>query len=289
MSRGLAATFLDDGEGRVFSLLRRPAVDSLRGCVLVVPPFAEEMNKSRRMVTELAGALIERGIALVLVDLFGTGDSDGDFTAADWERWKRDLGRAAAWGESQGCRVNGFLGIRLGCALGAEFARQLPGIEGTLFWQPVLDGTRMVEQFLRLRVAASMMSVERETAAELRARLARGEIVEVAGYGLSGKLVSQLDGVRLEEQIGRHLGKIVWAEVVRSAEALPPSPAVKAVEKARAAVGSIALETVVGEPFWSSVEITTSRKLLELSRDFFVATLGGGTQVAAPRTGSEAW
>lgn len=234
------------------------------------------------MLTELGGALLEHGIATVLVDLYGTGDSQGDLASADWQRWKRDLHRAAAWAESLGCRVDGLLGIRLGCALGAEFAREFPGISASVFWQPVADGTRMVDQFLRLRVAASMMSATRETTADLRARLAGGEIVEVAGYELSGPLVAQLDRVRLVDHLGRHLGKLVWVEVVRSAETPPPALVVKAVDSARATVESLAFEVAPGEPFWSSVEIVTNARLLHISRDFFAGTLGGGAAVSSP-------
>jgi len=256
--------FLGGGGERVFTLLRHPR-SAGASCALLVAPFGEEMNKSRKMLTDVGIELAKRGIGSVLVDPFGTGDSDGEFSQADWLRWQADLRQAVAWCGEEGLNVDRLLGVRLGCALGAAVVRDaVPGIAHTVFWQPVLDGSRFLDQFLRLRVAASMMDQDRkESTADLRARFARGEIVEVAGYGIGPRLAAQLDGVRLAELVGPHLGQVHWIEVVRSADAAPPAPATKAVEAARAAGMKVTLEPVPGEPFWSSVEIVRIPKLIE--------------------------
>jgi exosortase A-associated hydrolase 2 len=275
LTYGVTACFLDGPDGRVFVLLRRPAPGTrVRGCVLVAPPFGDEMNKSRKLLADLGTDLARDGIGMLLVDLFGTGDSEGELKDADWARWKADLRSAAAWSAAQGCVVNGLMGIRLGCALAAETARELSGIDGTMLWQPVLQGTRLLDQFLRLRVAAAMMENDRrETTADLRQRLASGETVEVAGYELTGRLAAQLDAVALQDHLGPHLGDVGWLEVVRSAEADAPPAAAKVCEATRAAGARISLQTVVGEPFWSSVEIVTNAALLARSADFFRSAL----------------
>ena len=76
------ADFIETEHGRLFCLLRTPAPAPGQKVVLVIPPFAEEMNKSRRMFTLLADALGQQDIALCVFDLFGTGDSSGDFADA---------------------------------------------------------------------------------------------------------------------------------------------------------------------------------------------------------------
>jgi exosortase A-associated hydrolase 2 len=261
------ARLLDGPSGRVFALLRHPVEATRRGCVLVAPPFAEEMNKTRRMVSDLSDALANRGFGLLVVDLFGTGDSDGEFEAGNWPQWRQDLATAAAWSAAVGWPVNCLLGVRLGCILAAEIARDLPGVDGTVFWQPVLDGGRMLEQFLRLRVVASMMEQDRkETTADLRRRLGAGETLEVAGYSLGGALATQLDGLRLERELGPHLGVTQWFEIVRAPDAPAPAPAMRV-----AAAASIPLHTVPAEPFWSSVEIVTSPLLVERTAEFIAA------------------
>ena len=77
---------LDDREApRRFAVLHWPAEPRVPlGLVVHAPAFAEEMNKSRRMVALQARALAEDGLAVLLVDPLGCGDSPGDFGDATW-------------------------------------------------------------------------------------------------------------------------------------------------------------------------------------------------------------
>ena len=102
----------------------------------------------------------------------------------------------------------------------------------------------------------------KETIAGLRAKLKSGESVEVAGYDVTGRIVEQLDRVDLGQTLGANLGAVRWVEVVRSADAPPPAAATAAVERARAGGASVELHTVLGEPFWSSVEIVRNPTLV---------------------------
>ena len=49
------------------------------------------MNKSRRMAALQARAFAEMGFGVLQIDLFGCGDSSGDFSDARWDIWKQDL------------------------------------------------------------------------------------------------------------------------------------------------------------------------------------------------------
>jgi exosortase A-associated hydrolase 2 len=256
----LRAQFLDAPSsvqhgGRPFVVLRQPQASG--PTVLVVPPFAEEMNKSRRMIAEVGRRLEARGVGMLLVDLFGTGDSEGDFAQADWQRWQADVANAVQWSAAQGAPIRGMLAVRLGCILGSEvLAASGHRVQRTVMWQPVVNGRRFLEQFLRLRVAASMMGGDsKETVAALRSRLKSGELLEVAGYELNGTLADQLDAADLQRFLGTHLGAVHWMEAVRSADAELSVPSNKAIEAARAAGIETTAHTVPGEPFWSSTEI----------------------------------
>lgn len=284
MTLTLETAFIEGRRGRLFVLARLPKGGSPRGCVLFAPPFAEEMNKCRKMMTDLSTALANRGIASVIADLFGTGDSEGELSEADWSDWQDDLERAAEWGSAFGCPVDGLVGVRLGCMLAADAARRL-GIERSVWWQPVLDGARVLDQFLRLRVAATMMEGQKESIADLRSRLAAGEALEVAGYELSGRLAGQIDGLRLAERFGPQLGETLWLETVRSAESSAPTPSVAAAERLRKAGVPVSLETVVCEPFWSTVEIVTNVALVNRSAEFLGST-PAGSRSGVRETGS---
>src|SRR5262245_5413710 len=95
--------FSDGASGRVFSLFVGPPAHVLRrGGVLFVPPFAEEMNKSRRQVMLAARALAAAGFGVLLSDLYGTGDSGGEFADGRVAAWRSDLLSGAGALEQEG-------------------------------------------------------------------------------------------------------------------------------------------------------------------------------------------
>lgn len=256
MSRGrLEACFIEGRRGRLFALLRGPASHAAP-VVLVAPPFGDEMNKSRKMVTDLAEGLSARGIATLVVDPYGTGDSEGEFRDADWNGWVEDLHAAVAWAGAGGLRLHGLLGIRLGALLAAAVAAGLPQpVTRTVLWQPLVDGQRFVTQFLRLRVAASLMEDRKETVGVLRERSRAGETLEVAGYELSPALLAQLDALQLDADAAAALGGLTWLEVVRAEGDGLPAASQAAVDSLRPRLARVAAGTAIGEPFWTSTEI----------------------------------
>jgi len=246
--------------------------------VLVIPPFAEEMNKCRRMVTEVALGLADQGLGTVVPDLYGTGDSGGDFVDATWAGWLEDLGVAADWSGQQGAPVTGILATRLGAALavGAMSAGSLPTVRGSVLWQPVLDGGRHVAQFLRLRIAASLTDDRRETLADLRAHLASGHSIEVAGYPLSSRLAAELETVRAPDSLPAGLGDMAWIELVREAGAGLASPSEQLLQRCAQAGRAVRAHVFVGEPFWASTEIVTNAEVVAATVEH-LADLGPST------------
>ena len=238
-----------------------------RGAILYLPPFAEEANRSRRMAVLQARRLAARGWAVLLLDPFGTGDSAGEFREAHWDLWLADAARAADW--LAACWPGGHItlwGLRLGALLAADLAaREADRFSRLLFWQPLLRGDRFMAQFLRLRTAAAMAVGQKESGEVLRARLAAGEILEVAGYELAPDLVAAVEELRLEDLLKR-LGvfTIEWLELAppRSEPAL--SPASRRLLDALSTGGSpqLTCQAVTGEPFWTIQEITLAPQLL---------------------------
>lgn len=263
--RQVAGEFIAGGHGQIFILARYPPGFDGRS-VLVVPPFAEEMNKSRKMIAQLTDELVKRGIGVVVPDLFGTGDSQGDFADATLGGWCQDLSATCGWVRKKGWRIETVLGVRLGCALALEFASQSsdwPLPRRTIFWAPVLDGARSFEQFLRLRVAASLMSPRRETIAGLRAEFAAGATVEVAGYRISPQLAKDLDGLSPLAKATGNIGNVTWLEVARSTQAPISAQSALALESLRRAALNATSRTFVGELFWATGELTSVPELLD--------------------------
>jgi len=266
ISDGVRAEFIGEAGRRLFALLRTPSVASGE-CTLVVPPFAEEMNKSRRLVTDFARRERSKGRGVLCVDLFGTGDSEGEFEAASVEQWIEDLATASAWSASTGWPVTSMLGIRMGALLAAALVRQRDmKLSRAIFWQPVTSGARQIDQFLRVRVMAMRMEQDRsETLAELRARLKAGGTVEVAGYALSGALCEGIDALDLPGLLTPPSPPIRWLDIVADTAAPVPPGTQRALDKIRASGCQVEHQQVAGEPFWMATEIVTNPTLVAAS------------------------
>jgi exosortase A-associated hydrolase 2 len=283
-----SAFFLETPRGRRFCLDTLPS-QPVVGAMLYFPPFAEELNKSRRMAALAARAFAAHGWRVLQPDVHGCGDSEGDFGAADWQGWCDDMEDAWRWltARTPGRRV--WWSLRAGSLLVTECLRRAASCQTgqtvppeLLLWQPVLDGERHLHQFLRLETARHMLaeSDARAAAAGLRAALERGEAVEVAGYTLNPALARGLAGARFEliNPIPNHTtvgagfkpahrptctvngGTVNMIEVGRQEGAASPAFAAFA-----ASAAGVHLHQVPGAAFWQTQEIAEVPTLIEKS------------------------
>jgi exosortase A-associated hydrolase 2 len=234
------------------------------GTVLYCPPFAEEMNRSRRMAALQARALAAAGFGTLVLDFFGTGDSAGDFRDASLSRWLGDVMAAADWLAARSGKTPLLWGLRLGALIAVAAAARQPGrFKRLLLWQPVTDGKVMLTQFLRVRVAATMADGGAgEKVEHLRARFAAGESVEVAGYELAAALAQEIDGLRMDALVLAGDTSIDWFEVAAEASdrLLPGSQ--RLVEQWQKSGHATSAAVIVGDPFWSLQEITLAPGLI---------------------------
>ncbi len=221
-----------------------------------------------------ARRLAGRGWAVLLLDPFGTGDSAGSFHEARWEIWLADAGRGADWlAERWPGRPVSLWGLRLGALLACSLAATAPRrFARLLLWQPVVRGDQFVTQFLRLRVAAAMAAGEKESGQDLKARLAEGEILEVAGYELAPELVAGIEALRLEGLLAGLPGcRVDWLELSSPGSESALSPASRRVLESLPAEGGpeVTSQAVSGEPFWTIQEITLAPALLDATDALF--------------------
>ncbi len=261
------AFFLPAAQGQRLCVLHAPpSGNTVRGCVIYAHPFAEELNRARRMADLQARALASAGFAVLLLDQFGCGDSSGDFGQASWTTWLDDLTLAAQWLTQRHGGPLWLWGLRTGCLLAAQVAgrQSVDGPVNLLLWQPVLSGRQYVRQFLRLRMAAEVARGGRgESTEALAARLAAGEGVEVAGYLLSPPLAQGLEQATLQGLTPP--GRVACLEL--QADALAPlSPGLETlVQGWRQAGHAVSARVVAGEPFWQSLEVDACPELLAAS------------------------
>ncbi len=251
-----AVGFVPGPSGRLFLTKIAPPAPT-KGSLLIVPPFAEEMNCSRRFMSGLARALAKSGVACWIVDLWGTGDSEGDFATADLNVWCADIAHISAWLAERDGAAPRRLGIRLGASLAA--AADQPA-QALIMIQPVLNGQTFTTQFLRVRIAAGMAAGRRETAKQLREISAKGTQLSVAGYRLSPSLVSQLDGFSLDQVDIDGKGLVSWYETQRTVAEDAP----RRLSPPQAWLAHVAHDRLVAaEPFWSIQEPTVPPGLIE--------------------------
>ncbi|MFN3564544.1 MAG: hydrolase 2, exosortase A system-associated, partial [Burkholderiaceae bacterium] len=213
--------------GPRFLLIHRPTRTARRGTIVFAHPFAEELNKCRRMVAQTARALAADGWLVVQPDLYGCGDSAGEFAGASWDGWIDDLRRViAAWHDGAG--ELWLWGLRAGALLLPPLLE--PGdVPNLLLWQPSLDGSQVLNQFLRLRTTADSLEGDRSTDRRaLRRQLASGAPIEVAGYLLPPRVANSLAEARFELPAGFN-GRVVWLEVVGAAGGPAAAPAQRRV------------------------------------------------------------
>jgi exosortase A-associated hydrolase 2 len=255
--------FLQGTQGCLFSIYYPPHPEApQRGSILYIHPFAEELNKSRRMAALQARRFAAAGFAVLMPDLYGCGDSRGDFADARWTIWHADLRLCLDWLLAHSTPPLYFWGLRLGGLLAAELARQAPAV-GLILWQPVITGGVLLTQFLRLRLAAGMLSGNQETLAQLRAELAAGQVLEVAGYELHPELAGALEQARLPMPSPGAGIQVNWFEVVATPERPLALASQQLLQRWQNEGVAVTAQTVVGEPFWSTQEICCVPALLE--------------------------
>jgi len=243
--------FLAAGTGERFCL--HHAADCAvpeRGAIVYVPPFAEEMNKSRRMAALQARAFAQAGFQVLQIDLHGCGDSSGDFGDARWPAWCDDVALASGW-LRQRCPGPLYLwGLRLGALLALDCAgRQQP--DGLILWQPVLSGRAHLHQLSRLQSAARL-------------------------FGAADAVDNEIGGYTIDPALAAAIGRqqpaslpppcpVHWLEL--ASPLAQGSPALQAasqlvVDRWRATGAMVHAQAVHDAPFWNSTEIGEAPALL---------------------------
>ena len=256
---------LNGTAGPLFALHYPAAGTRSLRAVLVLPPFAEELNKSRRMLALAAYALQRAALDVLHLDLYGTGDSGGDFADATLACWRDDLRRAATWLADRGITRLDVLAIRGGALLLADFKPPAGVAHGhVVLWQPVVSGKMLVAQFLRLRVAEGMTGSERATGRrDGRSVLETAGRVEIAGYEITRDLALRLEEITdpLAEASGWQSWS--WLEVTAPGASGVGPAAQHAIARLRARGAEVDEGVVEGAPFWATPEIATVPALID--------------------------
>ncbi|MEJ6008245.1 hydrolase 2, exosortase A system-associated [Paucibacter sp. AS339] len=250
-------------QGQRFCIYHPPG-EPCRGRVLHIHGFAEEMNKSRRMSALQARDLARHGFAVLQIDLFGCGDSDGEFGDATWTQWLADLTAGSAYLAREHDAPLTLWAQRAGCLLATDLAESLGETCQTLFWQPMNSGETQLQQLLRLKQMADLFAgtaIARQPS--VKERLNSGETVEIAGYALSANLARSLAHARLRPP--RASSKGFWFELSTHAKDNCSPALQRTAEEWRLAGFQLQTRSLTGPQFWQSQEIEEAHSLIEAS------------------------
>jgi exosortase A-associated hydrolase 2 len=258
--------FLAAAHGWRFCILHTPPQgQATLGGLIYIHPFAEEMNMSRRMVATQAKAFANMGYAVLQIDLYGCGDSSGDFENASWEIWLGDVLMARKWFADRFNVAVWLWGLRAGCLLAgavAELEFQQPS--RLLFWQPVVSGQQHLTHFLRLSLASEVArGVRGEGSAPLVQKIAKGESVEVAGYRLSSGLANSLARAKLDG-VGRG-STVACFELSMTPDALVSPGLVAQMARWQSVGCQVTAGVVEGPAFWQNIDSPSCPGLMDAS------------------------
>ncbi len=279
------AFFLPLSWGQRFCIFHPAQSPSPRGLVLYIHPFAEEMNQSRRMAALQSRALARAGYGVLQMDLLGCGDSSGDFADARWQAWVNDVVQACAWlrwrgsidGATRDSAPLWLWGLRAGNLLCIQAATRITEPCHFLFWQPPASGRLLLQQFLRLRLAADMLSGRASNVLQsLRDALNVGDAVEVAGYTLAAELARGLESATLMPPVVDcgETRLLRWLEVSALEQPrLHPLPA-ETLTAWQQAGYQLQRQVVSGAAFWQSGDVKLVPALLDATSDLFAPGSG---------------
>lgn len=151
-------------------------------CLLVLPAWFDEGNKTRHFTVEAMRALERRGVGSVMPDLPGCNESKAPLPAQDLASW-----RAAAQAAATAFGCTHVLAIRAA----ATIAPSLPG-----FAYAPLAGKSALRALLRARVLYNKEAGRTETTDGLLAAGMAGGL-ELAGYHLGAAMVADLAAAEL--------------------------------------------------------------------------------------------
>lgn len=257
----ISTDFLDCSGRRLFVVVVEPETAPVRGAVLFLPPFGDEMHKSRRTVAQQARAMAAAGYVVMLLDLSGSGDSSGLFAEANWESWIEDATCALSALAARAETPVVVWGLRFGALLACDLAQNVAGVGGLLMWQPTLNGEQYIDQFLRFELAGLALKGESGfDRAGLWNELRSGRSLEVAGYELSSRLGMDISHIRLGDL--KPACPVVWIDIgrpVQSQASVASRGVISGWQAKKVPVKWLAAE---GDSFWRNVDASDSPLLL---------------------------
>jgi len=196
--------FFEAGEHRLFGVYYEPKTRRKNLSFLFVHAFGEEKLWAQRVFVNYARKLSADGYGALRFDLFGHGDSEGDFRDATVNGWLRDIGHA--WRTvndmSGGSGQIGIIGVRLGATLGIMASESIENVKAVVAWEPIVDGAKYASEIVRSNIAmqSTIFGEIKYNRTALENRMKENMPLNCEGYEISYEMYDQVRSIKLAEQ-----------------------------------------------------------------------------------------
>jgi len=239
--------------------------------VVILPPFAEEMNKCRHLISNVMRQLAAAGVSSFLLDNYGTGDSECDLDTATLQLWREDLTALINDISLQGYSDISFVAIRFGALQLFDLLNnaQLPlPVAKVVLWQPYFDIAKFWQQFVRIKVAEAMALGEKTSQKQLEQQLNEGHLLEIAGYPVSPAFYHSLLSANTTFPPMLKAKPMCWLETSQLDNIAVP------VEKMRQQLSeqcTLSFEQIKDEPYWQTTELAEAQALISHTLAYLTA------------------
>lgn len=247
------------------SLLLQNAKTLSNKAVVIIPPFAEEINKTRHLLVNVLRLLAAAGLSGFMLDNYGTGDSEGDLDTATTTIWRADLQQLLANLAADGFEHVSFIAVRFGTLQLFDLLNQSDLAlqpEQLILWQPMFDMAKFWQQFARIKVAEAMAAGTKISQQELEQQLDNGQSIEIAGYPISPAFYHSL--AQMHTALPARLGEytLSWLETSQlDTTALPVQKMLQQLQQR----GEVNFVQLKAEPYWQSAELACADALIALT------------------------
>lgn len=255
--------FPGSGKNNLFGFLHYAASPTNPTGIVYCQPFAEEKNMSHSIIVKTARMFARAGFPVFRFDFNGCGDSEGELQFSSIQDWLQDLDAAIkVFRQETGVSQCFLWGLRSGGGLALLSQRYNKHIAGLVLWQPVLDFSVHIKQFLRRALSSEISEGKRgNTRVKIEDDLYQNGVVNVIGYPIAKDLYNSFIN------IGKQPADIVPSVPVSIFSiSLIKEPAFlfkRYTERLKGAGTKAFLNHLTAEPFWDRYWQWECKKLAE--------------------------
>jgi len=255
MSKGTEKIFFFSGSKgrRILGILYHPdPLHTRKTGIVYCHPFAEEQNMAHPVAVKACRAFSRAGYPVLRFDMSGCGDSEGSLDEMDVSSWLEDIHSAVEGIKREsGVQEAGLFGLRLGAGLALlHAARNDAAIPFLILWEPVLDFSVHIRQFLRRTVvsqivanAANVTNVD-----TLEKQLIDQGRVDVIGYPITRGLYDSFCSVSEDPMNYKQHCKSLVLSISQMDN--PSSHLIKYCELLKTTQIGATFDHIKAEPFW---------------------------------------